>query len=146
MKKLKLLLFCGLLGILSSCQPKIQLKPVQIIPQPNSIVETEEAPFILDKKARIVISSGGVEPVLDSGGSGGHSVFASALLDTLSSNSDIIDTTSLFSQIRMKVSWNAEQVPELGIIHKAGHEGGDFFFVPKGYWYHWGLIAVYSGI
>ncbi len=86
---------------------------------------------IIAKRARVVISSGGLEPVLDSGGEGGHSIFASALLDTLSSSDDVMDTFTLFSQIRSKVSWNADQVPEIGIIHKAGHEGGDFFFIPK---------------
>ena len=35
------------------------------------------------KRARCVISSGGLEPVIDSGGKSGHSVFASAFLDAL---------------------------------------------------------------
>lgn len=88
---------------------------------------------ITARKARVVITSGGLEPVLDSGGQGGHSVFAAALLESLSENKEIIDTASLFSLIRAKVSWNADQVPEMGIIHKAGHEGGDFFFIPNVY-------------
>lgn len=82
------------------------------------------------KKARVVISSGGLEPVIDSGGSDGHSIFAAALLNTLKSNTSIIDATAVFSSLRSNVTWNADQVPELGVIHKAGHNGGDFLFVP----------------
>jgi hexosaminidase len=62
MKRLKTVLVFALVGVLSSCQPKIQLKPVQIIPQPNSIVEKEEAPFVLNKKARIVIADDSMLP------------------------------------------------------------------------------------
>ena len=84
---------------------------------------------ISQKKARVVLSSGGLEPVLDQGGNGNHSVFASAFIETLSKNRDMLDGTALFSQIRKKVGWNADQTPEYSNIHKAGHDGGDFIFV-----------------
>lgn len=84
------------------------------------------------KRARMVISSGGLEPVLDGGGaSGEHSVFATAFLDALRENQDIVDTTSLFSRIRREVMLHADQTPELADIRKSGHEGGDFLFVPR---------------
>jgi len=83
-----------------------------------------------EKRARMVISSGGLEPVLD-GGRGNHSVFAGAFLDALRGNRDVIDTTSLFSQIRRDVMLHADQTPELADIRKSGHEGGDFLFVPQ---------------
>jgi hypothetical protein len=86
---------------------------------------------ISQKKARMVLSSGGLEPVWDSGGVGGHSVFASAFIEALRSNSGILDGTSLFTIIRERVGWNAQQTPEYAVIHKAGHEGGDFLFVRK---------------
>jgi hypothetical protein len=82
------------------------------------------------KRARMVISSGGLEPVLDSG-RGGHSVFAAAFLDALRANHGVLDTTSLFSQIRRDVMLHADQTPELADIRKSGHEGGDFLFVPQ---------------
>ncbi|HEX2245327.1 MAG TPA: hypothetical protein VHH94_03455, partial [Gammaproteobacteria bacterium] len=40
------------------------------------------------KRSRMVLTSGGLEPVLDAGG-GNHSVFAKALLDVLKANSEI---------------------------------------------------------
>lgn len=83
-----------------------------------------------EKRARMVISSGGLEPVLD-GGRGKHSVFAGAFLDALRENDGVIDTTSLFSKIRRDVMLHAEQTPELADIRKSGHEGGDFLFVPR---------------
>ena len=46
---------------------------------------------ITKKKARSVISSGGLEPVIDSGGQENHSVFASAFIEALNENTDIMD-------------------------------------------------------
>ncbi len=84
---------------------------------------------VAQKRSRLVISSGGLEPVLDSGG-GDHSVFAAAFLDALRDNPGLLDATTLFAGIRRRVLVNADQTPELADIRKAGHEGGDFFFLP----------------
>jgi len=83
------------------------------------------------KKARSVLSSGGLEPVIDSGGSGNHSIFASALLNALMENKGIMDGTMLFLKIRRPVMLNADQTPEYSDIRKAGHQGGDFLFVRR---------------
>jgi ankyrin repeat protein len=83
------------------------------------------------KRARCVISSGGLEPVIDSGGRGEHSVFASVFLDTLRENIDIMDGTQLFNKLRRSVMLNSDQTPEYSDIRKAGHEGGEFLFVRK---------------
>ena len=80
-------------------------------------------------KPMLVLSSGGLEPVIDSGGSGNHSVFASALLNALMENKGIMDGTMLFLKIRRPVMLNADQTPEYSDIRKAGHQGGDFLFV-----------------
>lgn len=82
------------------------------------------------KRARMVISSGGLEPVLD-GGRGDHSVFAGAFLDALRENEGVADTTTIFSRIRRDVMLHSDQTPELADIRKSGHEGGDFLFVPR---------------
>ncbi|MCP3889989.1 MAG: caspase family protein, partial [Desulfobulbaceae bacterium] len=86
---------------------------------------------ILSKKARTVMASGGLEPVTDDGGKGKHSIFASALIEALNDNKDIIDATTLFSQIRRPVMLNSDQTPEYSDIRKAGHDGGDFVFVSR---------------
>lgn len=82
------------------------------------------------RKARVVLTSGGLEPVLDAGG-GDHSVFAAVFLTILRDNKGILDGTSLFSKLRRKVMLKANQTPEYSDIRKAGHEGGDFLFVRK---------------
>ena len=82
------------------------------------------------KRARVVLSSGGLEPVVDSGG-GKHSVFAAQVLKALRENRDILDGTRLFDHIRRNVVLNADQTPQYSDIRHAGHEGGDFLFVQR---------------
>jgi len=81
------------------------------------------------KRARCVISSGGLEPVIDSGGKGEHSVFASAFLAALRGNENVLDGAQLFNKLRRPVMLNSDQTPEYSDIRKAGHEGGEFLFV-----------------
>jgi len=90
--------------------------------------------FKLGKRSRLLLSSGGDQPVLD-GGSGNHSIFASAFLDELEQNQGVLAGPQLFLEIRDKVKLAAEknnfdQAPEFKAIKSAGHEVGDFFFVP----------------
>jgi uncharacterized caspase-like protein len=89
---------------------------------------------VAEKRSRTVMTSGGVAPVLDSGG-GAHSVFARALLEVLEKNDRLIDGQTLFREIAARVTYAAEnvgfdQVPEYAPIRFAGHEGGEFHFVP----------------
>jgi len=82
------------------------------------------------KRTRVVMSSGGLEPVADAG-IGEHSVFAAALITALKENKGIIDGTQLFERVRNPVMSNADQTPEYADIHRAGHDGGDFIFVRR---------------
>lgn len=91
--------------------------------------------FKLPKRSRLLLSSGGDQPVLDEGG-GGNSVFARAFLDELEANTGIMSSPELFSRIRKRVEVTAAknkfvQTPEFKSIKGAGHEVGDFFFVPR---------------
>jgi uncharacterized caspase-like protein len=86
-------------------------------------------------KSRVIISSGETKPVLDGGG-GNHSVFAKALLDTLNGNSKIMLGIDLHRAIAEKVvdtsgRMGHDQVPQYAGLNRAGHELGDFLFVPK---------------
>lgn len=83
-----------------------------------------------NKKTRLVITSGGNEPVVDSVG-GDHSLFALKFIDTLKNNNTVINSQILFENIRRYVVANADQTPERAEVHKAGHDGGDFLFFPK---------------
>jgi len=91
--------------------------------------------YKLPKRSRLLLSSGGDKPVLDEG-SGGNSVFARAFLDELEANQGILSSPELFSRIRKRVEVAAAknkfvQAPEFKSIKGAGHEVGDFFFVPR---------------
>jgi uncharacterized caspase-like protein len=82
------------------------------------------------KKARVAMTSGGLEPVVDGGG-GGHSTFARAFLEVLRENPGVADLTKIFTLVRTRVALNAAQTPQIAPILNAGHEGGDFLFVRR---------------
>ena len=91
--------------------------------------------LVAEKRSRLSFSSGGLAPVLDGGG-GRHSIFAKALLDALESNNTVIEGRELHTQVARAVSYAAsaaqfEQAPQYAPIRFAGHESGDFLFVPK---------------
>ena len=85
---------------------------------------------MLGKRSRTALVSGGLEPVMDSGG-GGHSVFAKAFLDALDNNRAVMEGQALFDAIKRPVVLNSDQTPQYSDIRKAGHEGGEFMFVRK---------------
>jgi len=95
-----------------------------------SIPSAEYFRRMANTRARIALTSGGVEPVLDDG-SLGHSVFARAFLEVLEKNDGVLEGTRLFNGLRRRVILNAPQTPEYSDILYAGHEGGDFLFVRK---------------
>ena len=83
-------------------------------------------------QARMALTSGGVQPVIDSVG-GRHSVFAKAFLDSLSNNKGLLEGYSLYTNILSKMrkvtsKLNIDQVPDYAPIQHAGHEAGEFFF------------------
>jgi myosin heavy subunit len=85
-------------------------------------------------RARLALTSGGLNPVADVGG-GEHSLFANALLSILETNSDILEGQRLYQQVFAQVAIGAEnlnivQEPLYAPIRHAGHESGEFFFLP----------------
>jgi len=108
--------------------------PSFLMRQDPSQVSLDYVRIRLPKRARLLISSGGDQPVLDEG-SQGNSVFARAFLDALEANRDVLSAPALFAQLQNRVKAAAartgfRQVPEFKAIKGAGHEIGDFFFVP----------------
>ena len=108
--------------------------PSFLMRQDVSRVSLDYVRVRLPKRARLLISSGGDQPVLDTGGAG-NSVFASAFLDALEANRDVLSAPALFARLQDRVRAAAartgfRQVPEFKAIKGAGHEIGDFFFVP----------------
>jgi hypothetical protein len=93
----------------------------------------DELTLLAAQRARYVLSSGDVKPVLD-GGADGHSVFARAFIETLEQNSGLMSAIGLYGAVFERVATAAralglEQLPQLRPIRPAGHEWGDFFFV-----------------
>ena len=91
--------------------------------------------FMVKRKARTVMTSGGEKPVLDSGG-GQHSVFAKAFIDVLKKNKGLMEDYELFRAVSGQVEKSAssigfEQSPQYSAMLHAGHEGSPFFFVPQ---------------
>ena len=84
---------------------------------------------LANHRARTALTSGANEPVRDGGGSG-HSVFARFFLGALADNDQVLEGTQLYVRLRKGVMVNSRQSPQYGEIANAGHENGDFLFVP----------------
>jgi len=86
-------------------------------------------------KARLALTSGGLQPVADEGSSN-HSVFANALISALQDNNGILEGQRLYNIVSGEVTLNAQkynlqQDPEYAPIRHAGHESGEFFFLRR---------------
>jgi len=87
---------------------------------------------IFRSKSRSLLSSGGDEPVLDTG-PGGHSVFANAILKYLSEMPESqFAVADLFPKIRRGVAGRSPQVPQYSYLRNSGDEFGDFVFSRDG--------------
>lgn len=89
---------------------------------------------IIQARTRTVLTSGGVQPVLDGGG-GQHSVFAKSLIEVLTENHDALEAQRLYREVAARVldrasRFQMDQRPEYAPMKFAGHESGDFLFVP----------------
>ncbi|GAB1257498.1 hypothetical protein NBRC116494_20000 [Aurantivibrio plasticivorans] len=100
----------------------------------NKKLSKESIEVGLARRSRLVISSGGIKPVLD-GTQSQYSLFAGALIDILEKNDSILRDNMLFSQLAVNVrhrdNSGENQTPEMRPIRAAGHSGGDFYLVPK---------------
>ena len=91
--------------------------------------------LMAEKRARVVLTSGGLAPVLDFGG-GAHSVFARSFIEALETNADLLLGRSLYQAVAARVAHSAagydfEQIPQYAPIGRAGHEAGDFILRPS---------------
>ncbi|NJD06846.1 MAG: peptidase C14 caspase catalytic subunit p20 [Methylococcaceae bacterium] len=105
---------------------------------PDGMDESKRAKWLQimnTRKARTVLTSGGVQPVMDEGG-GGHSVFANAFLGVLRANQKVLEDFDVFRAVAGKVRTSSaaagfSQTPLYAPLQHAGHEGSPFFFVPE---------------
>jgi archaellum component FlaC len=107
-----------------------------VMGQPEPVRTADEMLRLLQqlaqKRSRIAMTSGRLEPVLDSGG-GPHSVFADAFLQALRDNDGVLLGQDFFRRVQLQVAEAAGQLPLLpepqyAPIHP-GYEAGDFLFV-----------------
>jgi hypothetical protein len=85
--------------------------------------------------SRTVLSSGADKPVLDGGG-GSNSIFARALVDILNRNDRILEGSALYNQIfdpvkQAAAKYKIDQSPRYDGLFDAGHENGEFLFIPR---------------
>ncbi len=85
-------------------------------------------------KARVALTSGGLEPVVDGGG-GKNSMFAKSLLEVLSVVREPIEANKVHAELSARFLYSATRLkvtqrPDYAPIKYAGHEAGDFLFVP----------------
>ena len=99
------------------------------LPKTSSNQSNEALSILSNKKSRLAFTSGGLEPVLDSGGEKGTSVFASSLIKALRKIDNYNLASSIFQDVRGSVILEADQTPEFSPVIGSGHEGGDFIFV-----------------
>ncbi len=89
------------------------------------------------RRSRTVLTSGGLEPVLDAGVDGsGHSLFAGAFLRVLRLSDEAISGDELHRAVASRVVVRADQlgvdqVPQYAPIRFSGHEAGDFVLIPR---------------
>ena len=86
--------------------------------------------------SRTALTSGGVQPVADTG-TGKHSYFTRAFLNVLQDNNRLLEAQRLYREVSSSMALATidspiPQNPRYAPIAFAGHESGDFFFVPKG--------------
>jgi uncharacterized caspase-like protein len=118
-----------ILVVADSCYSGTLVRGIDVVRPPSGGERDTYLARIAQKRSRTVLTSGGLEPVSDSGGGKEHSVFAKAFLTALQENRDVLDGQQLFNLVRRPVILNASQTPEYTDIRYAGHEGGDFLFV-----------------
>lgn len=130
-KKIKFIKANNILVIADSCYSGTLTRGLKV----NQNMNGRPSNFYLNTKSRMVISSGGVKPVLDGGG-GGHSIFARMVINKLKSNAKPLISSQLYSSITEKVTkasanQNYKQIPNFASLPQSGHEEPDFVFIPK---------------
>jgi hypothetical protein len=106
-----------------------QGRGIAIIPRTNRQRYLQN---MLNTRSRLLIASGGNEPVSDAGG-GRHSIFAKHFLKGLQNmNERAFTSEELFEKyLEHPVQLGSSQTPNFQEIRKSKHDGGDFVFQKK---------------
>jgi TPR repeat protein len=90
---------------------------------------------MLERKTRVAITSGGLEPVVDRLPGTKNSIFTGALIAKLRSLRKVTTAQEVYLDVSEDVVSSAtsigiQQTPEYAGLRRSGHDGGDFLFVP----------------
>ncbi|MDA9703628.1 caspase family protein [Candidatus Pelagibacter bacterium] len=91
--------------------------------------KTDHYQKLLNKRARLVISSGYNEPVADTS-SDKHSLFALSIIQSLKNNKNVIQLRDVFTDMELAHS-GLKQQPVGYPIQAWGHGGGDLIFISR---------------
>jgi uncharacterized protein len=109
------------------------------VPEIDQAISEDARRTALDQlnrnRARVAMSSGGLEPVVDGGG-GRNSIYARSLIDVLNNLREPVQAQQLHDAVAARFAFLArrlrlDQTPEYAPIRFAGHESGDFVFSPR---------------
>lgn len=110
-----------------------------LMPQIDAALDAQQRQHHLSligkQRARVALTSGGLEPVVDGGG-GTHSLFARSLLDVLAQVHGPLAAQEVSTAVEARFAHLARrlqlpQQPHYAPIAFAGHEAGDFVLVPR---------------
>lgn len=94
----------------------------------RGVSATQDPAALLGRRAVVVMTSGGNEPVFDTGANG-HSPFANSLMQSLRQVGGWKPGSNLYEQVRFAVARKLPQRPQYGAANDAGHEpGADYVF------------------
>lgn len=123
----------NVLVIADSCYSGVLLRGTEEQGVSSDLLNKDYIDRLLRSKTRLALTSGGVEPVVDTLPGTDSSVFARALLNTLEQNETIMTATDVYRSVSQDVvgsmaSLGIDQTPEFAGLLSSGHEGGDFIF------------------
>ncbi len=119
----------NILIVADSCYAGAMMRNSEQGPPASNADRVQTLVKLARQKNRMLLTSGGNEPVLDEGGKG-HSIFANAFIAVLENiQFDIFSGLDLYSIVLPVVSGKAKQEPKYNFLRESGHEGGDFVFV-----------------
>ena len=86
--------------------------------------------LLLEKRARLVLTSGGSSP-RPAAAESGHSSFSAALLSVLRDNDGVLEASRCYQRVVERLTKSeGEEVPEFATMRWARNNVADFFFVP----------------
>jgi hypothetical protein len=125
--------------VADSCYSRANVMKGTSVPRPPDTLSDEQrlklVKVLAKNRARLALTSGGLEPVPDIGG-GQNSVFAKAFLDVLEQNNELLESSRLYYEIYQRVRLAFERLGireglQYAVIQYAGHESGGFLLEPR---------------